>query len=218
MGGFIRALTCFVSGIDKETQYWMVLVAQALAGMGNPMAVSVPTNVSQHWFLESQRNFATIALAMSLPLGIVMGQGITPVFVKKAADVPLLNWVWFIPTALTVIAFAFGLRSSKPPTPPSRSAEIEPELGPYFERMKTLLTNKNYLAINVAIGGAVGYFNCLATQLQQLMCSRGYENEFIGLCGAMLLGTGFLGSIITGLIVQKYGRMEEVAKIVSFGV
>ena len=121
MGGFIRALTCFVSGIDKETQYWMVLVAQALAGMGNPMAVSVPTNVSQHWFLESQRNFATIALAMSLPLGIVMGQGITPVFVKEAADVPLLNWVWFIPTALTVIAFAFGLRSSKPPTPPSLS-------------------------------------------------------------------------------------------------
>jgi hypothetical protein len=40
--------------------------------------------VSQHWFPESQRTVATIALAMSLPLGIVLGQGFTPLFVKSA--------------------------------------------------------------------------------------------------------------------------------------
>ena len=34
-----------------------------------------------------------------------------------------------------------------------------------------------------------------------------------GLCGSLLLGTGFIGSIITGLIVEKFGHMEEVAKI-----
>jgi hypothetical protein len=38
--------------------------------------------VSQNWFPESQRTLATIALAMSLPLGIVLGQGGTPLFVK----------------------------------------------------------------------------------------------------------------------------------------
>ena len=36
---------------------------------------------------------------------------------------------------------------------------------------------------------------------------------FSGLCGSLLLGTGFLGSIATGLIVDKFGHMEEVAKI-----
>ena len=35
----------------------------------------------------------------------------------------------------------------------------------------------------------------------------------LGLCGSLLLGTGFLGSIISGIIVEKYGHMEEVAKI-----
>ena len=54
-------------------QYWFVFMGQALIGMGNPMAVSVPTKVSQHWFRESQRTFATIILAMSQPLGIVLG-------------------------------------------------------------------------------------------------------------------------------------------------
>ena len=79
--------------------------------------------------------------------------------------------------------------------------------------MKMLIFNKNYIVINIAIGGAVGFFNCFATQLQQFMCSRGYSDEFSGLCGSMLLGTGFIGSIATGIIVQKTGKMEEVAKI-----
>lgn len=79
--------------------------------------------------------------------------------------------------------------------------------------MKMLVTNPAYLVVNIAIGGAVGFFNCFATQLQQFMCSRGYSNEFSGLCGSMLLGTGFLGSIVTGVVSHKTGRMEEVAKI-----
>ena len=76
-----------------------------------------------------------------------------------------------------------------------------------------LCTNSQYLVINIAVGGAVGFFNCFATQLEQFMCSRGYDDVFSGLCGSMLLGTGFVGSIFTGLIVQKTGKMEEVAKI-----
>ena len=100
--------------------------------------------------------------------------------------------------------------------------------------MKMLIFNRNYIFINIAIGGAVGFFNCFATQLQQFMGSRGYSDEFSGLCGSMLLGTGFIGrhfqicpisylscqsvhnfvgSIVTGIIVQKTGKMEEVAKV-----
>ncbi len=79
--------------------------------------------------------------------------------------------------------------------------------------MKMLVTNKQYVVINIAVGGAVGFFNCFATQLQQFMCSRGYSDEFSGLCGSMLLGTGFIGSIATGIVVQKTGKMEEVAKV-----
>ena len=69
--------------------------------------------------------------------------------------------------------------------------------------MKMLIFNRNYIFINIAIGGAVGFFNCFATQLQQFMCSRGYSDEFSGLCGSMLLGTGFIGSIFTGTIGKK---------------
>ena len=47
-----------------------------------------------------------------------------------------------------------------------------------------------------------------------------YKNYYLiyllllsGLCGSLLLGTGFIGSIFTGLIVEKIGHMEEIAKI-----
>lgn len=71
---------------------------------------------------------------MSLPLGIVFGQGITPLFVKKASDIPTMNWIWFIPAVLTQILFIFGVRRSKPPTPPNKSAEVDQENIPYLKR------------------------------------------------------------------------------------
>ena len=55
-----------------------------------------------------------------------------------------------------------------------------------------------------------------------------YETQFSGICGSLLLGTGFVGAILTGLLVDRssqrkppdkknsfarYGRMEEVSKL-----
>ena len=83
--------------------------------------------------------------------------------------------------------------------------------------MKAVFTNKSFMVLFVVIGGAVGFFNAFSTQLSQLMCSRGYGNTFSGLCGSLLLGTGFLGAIVTGITVEKVGRMEEIAKL-FFGI
>ena len=38
-----------------------------------------------------------------------------------------------------------------------------------------------------------------------------------GLCGSILQGSGFVGSLIIGFVAEKIGRMEEVAKI-SFAI
>ena len=79
--------------------------------------------------------------------------------------------------------------------------------------MGEVITNGPYMILFVTIGGAVGFFNAFSTLLSQLMCSRGYDNVFSGLCGSLLLGPGFIGSIITGVLVEKYGRMVEISKL-----
>ena len=79
--------------------------------------------------------------------------------------------------------------------------------------MATVFRNGPYMVLFVVIGGAVGFFNAFATQLSQMMCARGYDNVFSGMCGSLLLGTGFIGTIITGVMVEKFGRMEEISKL-----
>ena len=79
--------------------------------------------------------------------------------------------------------------------------------------MAAVFTNGPYMVLFIVIGGAVGFFNAFSTQLSQFMCARGYDDVFSGMCGSLLLGTGFIGTIITGVMVEKYGRMEEIAKL-----
>ena len=64
--GLVRAIGS-IDSIEKNTQFWISLVGQALTGMGNPMAVSVPTKVSQHWY-----TFFTFLSAVSLYLLFIL--------------------------------------------------------------------------------------------------------------------------------------------------
>jgi hypothetical protein len=50
--------------------------------MGSPFIACVPTKISHHWFEEHQRIIATTILSLSNPVGIVVGQAITPLFVQ----------------------------------------------------------------------------------------------------------------------------------------
>jgi hypothetical protein len=70
-----------------------------LTGIACPFISCIPTKVSQHWFNEEQRTLATILIGMSNPLGIVLGQAITPLIVRSPEDVPIMNIVWFVPAA-----------------------------------------------------------------------------------------------------------------------
>ena len=92
--------------------------------MGNCLAVSVPTMVSQNWFPETERLVATGILSLSMPIGMVLGQGISPTFVKCPEDIPVMNIVWFLLALLTFLSCLVFITSSHPASPPSRSAEL----------------------------------------------------------------------------------------------
>lgn len=82
-----------------------------------------------------------------------------------------------------------------------------------------LLTNKNFLVLVLSVGGAIGFFNAIISQLQQLMCARGYEVWFSGLCGALVLLSGIVGGGFSTFVATKTGKLEETAKIaLSVGV
>ena len=79
--------------------------------------------------------------------------------------------------------------------------------------MKAVMTNRSFLILFATIGGAVGFFNAFLTQLSQLMCSRGYGNVFSGVCASLTLAMGLFGAIGAGVMVEKFGKIMEIAKI-----
>ena len=207
----------------QDTQFGLNVLGQGLVGVGNCLAVSVPTMVSQNWFPETERLVATGILSLSMPIGMVLGQGISPTFVKCPEDIPIMNLVWFLPSLLTFLSCLLCITSSYPASPPSRSAELARDqqdrglsraqlFRKYLTNLRSVFTNLKFMVLFVVMGGAVGFVNAFFTQLSQMMCSRGYGNVFSGMCGSLLLGTGVIGAVISGVIVEKFGYIEEVTK------
>lgn len=222
-GGLLCCISTFPglnTMIPLSTQYWMSLIGQAATGVACPFISCVPTKISQHWFSDSQRTIATTVLGMSYPIGIVLGQGLTPHFIKTPADIPLMNIVFFIPAAFGVLLGIFKVKSSLPPTPPSASAEddvVATSKMEYFQTVKEIFSNRAYIFMFLFLGGAMAFISCLATKMEQIMCSVGYSDELAGLCCTMVILVGALGTAMFGYLGQKTGKLVEITKLCCLG-
>ncbi len=126
--------------------------------------------VSQNWFGESERTLATLILGMSNPLGLVLGQSLTPLLVTRPDDIPFLNLVWFLPALPGFFLTVCGVHSSLPPTPPSPSAAsaVESKRRPFLGTIAKLCRNRAFWIIFMFLGGAMGYISTLQTKLEQV--------------------------------------------------
>ena len=126
VGGLLCCLSTFPGlsqYIPKEYQYWLAVIGQGITGVACPFISGVPTKISQHWFPDRQRTMATSLLGMSYPLGIVLGQGVTPSLVQLPSDIPYMNIGFFVPALIGAILGIILVKSNMPPTPPSASEE-----------------------------------------------------------------------------------------------
>lgn len=223
LGGLIRCVSTFPGledSFNKDIQYWCAVAAQVLVGIANPLGFCLPTKVAQDWFPPNEVALASGIITLSFVLGVTMGNAITPFVITSKELVPYLNLMWFIPSIITLILGLFSVNRSKPITPPSKSSAAADSVHiPFGKRLKMLLTNKNFLVLVLSVGGAIGFFNAIISQLQQLMCARGYEVWFSGLCGALVLLSGIVGGGFSTFVATKTGKLEETAKIaLSVGV
>lgn len=79
--------------------------------------------------------------------------------------------------------------------------------------MRLLFTNKNYITIAFLQGASIGYFNALITQMQQLLCSRNYDNWLTSAVTACFMLSGVIGGGIQAFIAGKTGHIASVGKI-----
>ena len=170
---------------------------------------------------------------MSNPLGLVLGQLMTPLMVPSPGQIPILNLAWFMPAIPGFLLTVIGVNSSLPPTPPSPSAASAKttQKRPFLGTIMKLVKNKAFLVIFLFLGGAMGYISTLQTKLEQVnfylwtaslllffskvLCSKGYSDSLAGLAAAIIIISGFIASFPLGYLSIKSGKLILISKVCS---
>uniref|UniRef100_F6XEJ5 Solute carrier family 49 member 3 n=1 Tax=Monodelphis domestica TaxID=13616 RepID=F6XEJ5_MONDO len=76
-----------------------------------------------------------------------------------------------------------------------------------------LLRNKAYIILALCFGGGIGVFTAFSALLEQILCVKGYSNEFSGLCGALFILFGIIGALVLGLYVDRTKQFTEATKV-----
>ncbi|XP_052772964.1 solute carrier family 49 member A3-like [Mya arenaria] len=214
LGGLLRNLST-LDIVPRNHSYTILIIGQSLAAIAQPFIMFTPTKLAALWFPENRRATANMIGSMMNPLGNMLTFIIVPLIVEGPSDIPLALWVVSAPAFFITIVTTLGVRRSSPPTPPSPSAGEESES--FLVGLKTLACSKNYLVLNFAFGVGLGLFTALATLLEQILCPRGYSDDFAGLCGALMIVCGVIMSGVAGVYVDKTKRFDEVLKV-SFAI
>ena len=106
----LSSLPHLSDSLSSDLKFKLALIGQALTGVACPFISCVPTKISQHWFSDEQRTVATILIGMANPMGIVLGQFVTPFMVQSPESVPLMNIVWFIPAGVGALLTIWKVR------------------------------------------------------------------------------------------------------------
>ncbi|CAG2119334.1 unnamed protein product, partial [Medioppia subpectinata] len=198
--------------LSLRMQYIIAIVGQMIAGLGQPFVLFSPTKVAELWFPTNQRALATTITGMSNPMGIVLGTIISPIIVTDFHKIPTLSTFWCIPSVATLLMTIAFVRSSKPPTPPSNSAEVINST-PYFTAIKELLKLKAYLMLLLYMGCAVGMFSAFITLIEQILRSKRYDDSFSSVCIAIMIGSGLMGAASVSYVVDKNKRYTTAMKL-----
>ncbi|VFV41682.1 major facilitator superfamily [Lynx pardinus] len=209
-GSVFRTLPFMVGGIQDPFAFLMG--GQSLCALAQSLVVFSPAKLAALWFPEHQRATANMIGTMSNPLGILVANLLSPALVKKEEDIPMMLGIYIIPAGITCLLATACLLESVPPTPPSARA-IHSTSEKFLDGLKLLLCNRAYVVLAVCFGGGIGIFSSFSALLEQVLCVRGYSNEFIGLCGALFIVFGVLGALVLSLYVDRTKLFTEAVKI-----
>jgi len=92
--------------------------------------------------------------------------------------------------------------SAAPSSPPSSSAHSSSD-EPFLPALNALRKQSNYVIFTAAFGLGYGMFSALFTVLDQIVEPQGYKHGDSGLFGTIMIGSGVVGGIIGGIILDK---------------
>ncbi|VDK49416.1 unnamed protein product [Anisakis simplex] len=207
-GATLRFLSSF---LGESIRFKCGLLGQVLAAWAYPFIMFLPTKVTNTWFPTNERAIATTIQTMSNPLGVFTANVLSPLIVTKADNVRIMNAILFVPPLLACIAATVGLSESQPKVPPSFSA-AQAQIG-FRAGLRKCFTSRSYLLLLSTMGGGNAMFTSVYSIIHVLLCPSGYSNRFIGFCGALMIGSGIVGAMVSGIIAARTRWFEQIMKV-----
>ena len=214
-----------------NSSFAWVIAGQVVAGIGRPFILNCQAKVSANWFSAKTRGGVTQILTLVLNVSLVIGILIPgfvfngyhpdtkdPVNIEKGRDITFK--LMLIQTILALICFIPNIffQSSKPPTPPSASGNIERQ--PFSVAIPKMLKNKNFLLLLISFGCFFGIFNAISITLSYLI-QPFFSHDSLPLAVAAVGGSpvisGIIGVMLIGPVQRKQGKLKKWIIICMLG-
>ncbi|MHA1146557.1 MAG: MFS transporter [Candidatus Helarchaeota archaeon] len=213
--GFLRAFAI---------NFPMLIVFQIGCAAGQPFVLNSFTKVSANWFPESEKTLATGLGTMSMFVGLIIANFLTPVLILPFKIAGLLS------LGVTTILFIYGIMSlvfmglyiafvkDKPETPPSPHAAEEKTL--MLQGIKDLFKNRDFILLFFLILIGLGAFNAILSYVDLIFGILRPIDIMTpinsGLIGGMMIVGGICGSIILSALSDKYQK-RRIFLIIATG-
>ncbi|VDM38509.1 unnamed protein product [Toxocara canis] len=217
LGAWIKTLS------TNPHSFWITFVGQTIVGSSQMFILGIPPRLAAVWFGPEQVSTACAAGVFGNQLGIAIGFVVPPLLVHMgkmesiAADLKLLFLISAVTNSI-ILSLIFFFFSKQPPLPPSlaqlQSSERAVDKN-YVSSLKQLAANPNYLLLLITYGINVGVFYAVSTLLSQMVLHYYPEEQAnIGTIGLLIVVAGMVGSVVCGIILDKFHRYKLTTVVV----
>ncbi|RVE47822.1 hypothetical protein evm_007577 [Chilo suppressalis] len=197
--------------------FWLGFMGQTVVAISQVFILNVPPRLAAVWFGANQVSSACSIGVFGNQLGVALGFLLPPILVRAQGSIEQIaedfRLMFFLVAGFTTLLFVLILLFFKaaPPSPPSAAADFGSSLDSnFYQSLKKLLTNRNYVLLLISYGINVGVFYAISTLLNQLVLTY-YPgaNADAGRIGLVIVVAGMVGSVICGMILDKTHRFKE---------
>ncbi|KAA3676975.1 MFS transporter, FLVCR family, MFS-domain-containing protein 7 [Paragonimus westermani] len=224
--GLLRLITSLGSWWSSSiARLTVVVIGQVIASVAQPLCMFTPTKLALDWFPDGQRTIANTIGSLGNSMGVLLGSALVPVFVRQPADIPTLNYISMGLVILGLILTAVIVRHDKPKSPPSTAAAVLNQIHSketrllgarmllFLHNVRQPLACFGFWLLMCSFGCGLAYFTALSTLFEQILCTKGYSNQYAGLCGALLICTGMVASGFSAWFADRTGLLIEAVKV-----
>lgn len=190
------------------TDYNILLFTQVMTAIGQPFVLNSLTKVAVNWFPEEEKATATGLGTMSVFIGIILGELLTP-FLYEQYGIDFVLQLFGVISFVSMILY-FALIKNNPNNPPN---EFAGQKAFDYKGMKDLFKNKAFLILMLVSFVALGAFNAISSEVDVIFAKITSPTEAPGILGALLIFGGIIGAGIISTISDAKERRVIFIKL-----